>query len=199
MLDRTIPYKNIFMRCDRVPDTAPVLPDGYAFRRYDTSGAAAWAALEYAVGDFKSETEAASYFRGRYGAAPDKLEKRCVLIADAGGAVVASCIAWWDEMDGVRVPSLHWLVTRPDRQGLGLGKAVLLRTLQVFAGLGEYPVYLHTQPWSYRAVLMYSKCGFRLLKSAAFTGYVNEYTEAVEAMRPHIGDAHCRRLTEQAE
>lgn len=199
MLDRTIPYKNIFMRCDRAPEVLPALPEGYAFHAYDESCPAAWAALEYAVGDFDSPADAETYFRGRYGAAPDEARRRCIFIADAAGAIVSSCTAWWDEMDGRRVPSLHWLVTRPDRQGLGLGKAALLRTLQCFAERGEYPVYLHTQPWSYRAVLLYSKYGFRLQKTVAFTGYVNEYAEAVAAMRPYIGEAHYNRLTAQAE
>lgn len=45
------------------------------------------------------------------------------------------------------------------------------------------PIFLHTQPWSYKAINLYNKFGFSILKSKTFSNYVNEYNDAVKILK----------------
>ena len=79
--------------------------------------------------------------------------------------------------------SLHWLVVGPKWQGRGLGRALTARTMEIFAQNGETPVYLHTQPWSWKAILLYMQLGFRLQRSDAFAAYENQTEQALRTLQ----------------
>ena len=66
MLDRTIPFYNTILRCDRYLTTTPVLHNGYEFRMYQDGDERKWAQLEYEIGDFDSVDEAEQYFISTY-------------------------------------------------------------------------------------------------------------------------------------
>jgi ribosomal protein S18 acetylase RimI-like enzyme len=183
MLDRSISYKNIIMRCDHPVTQEADLPAGYKFMSYKPGSENDWASLEHEIGDFTSHDEALRYFHENYMLDLDELERRCVFVENKAGQILASCLAWHDDRKGERVGSLHWLVVHPEHQGLGIGKATLLRTMQIFTSLGEFPVYLHTQPWSFKAIVLYAKYGFSLMKEDTFSNYVNEYPEAIEILK----------------
>ena len=55
MLDRTIPFYNTILRCDRYLTTTPILHNGYEFRMYQDGDERKWAQLEYEIGDFVSK------------------------------------------------------------------------------------------------------------------------------------------------
>ena len=57
MLDRTIPFYNIILRCDQVQQSEIHLPAGYAFQQYQEGFEDAWAFLEYEIGDFAERLE----------------------------------------------------------------------------------------------------------------------------------------------
>jgi len=46
----------------------------------------------------------------------------------------------------------------------------------------QNPVYLHTQPWSYRAVFLYIRQGFKIQKTDTFAGYENQYVQAMNTL-----------------
>ena len=48
-----------------------------------------------------------------------------------------------------------------------------------FAQRRALPVYIHTQPWSWKAILLYASLGFRLQKTDTFSHYENEYDQAM--------------------
>ena len=180
--DRSIPFYNLILRCDRYEKGKKILlPDGYAFASFRPGYASAWARLECEEGDFSSPAEA--YFRAAYMTDPAVLGERAVFALDRTGEVVGSCIAWRDRRDDGDAASLHWLIVAEKHRGIGLGRALCRRTMEIFARRGEMPVYIHTQPWSWRAVLLYLSLGFRLQKSDTFSHYENQYEEAVRTLR----------------
>lgn len=199
MLDRTIPYCNMILKCRRFTDNGAELPDGYVFRGYRPGDERAWAKLEYAIGDFDAVEEAEAYFTETYFPHLPELKKRAVFVTDAAGTVVGSCIAWRDARGDSDVASLHWLVVSPEREGQGIGKALCRRVMQIYAELGEFPVYLHTQPWSYRAVFLYFGLGFRLQKNDTFKEYENQYSRAMEILKNVLDRDHYRKLEEYTE
>lgn len=155
MLDRSIPFYNIILKCEDYRNTEIVLPVGYHFRSYQIGDEKHWAKLEYEIGDFASINEAEEYFLSQYGQNVDSLREQCFFAIDEQEHVVDSCIAWKDNRGTELVASLHWLVVSPDHQGKKLGKALCQRAMKVFREKNEFPVYIHTQPWSYIAILLY--------------------------------------------
>jgi len=66
MLDRTIPFCNMIMKCSDYECRNVELPDGFSIVSYHPGYEKEWAKLEYTVGDFGSLTEAEEYFVENY-------------------------------------------------------------------------------------------------------------------------------------
>jgi hypothetical protein len=52
---------------------------------------------------------------------------------------------------------------------------------------GDVDVYLHTQPWSYRAIGIYLWAGFRFLKHGSFGPNPNQNEQAMPILREKMG------------
>ena len=101
---------------------------------------------------------------------------------------MATATAWADEAPAVgRQAILHWVSVVPGQQGLGLGKAVVQRALQIFSELEPgADIYLHTQTWSHRAVKLYEKFGFYITKEPNLFKYANNQYEEATALLAEI-------------
>ena len=182
MIDRSIPYYNLILKCTKICTTPVSLPEGYSFKMYDVGDEKNWAKLEYEIGDFSSVEEAEIYFKANYSNQIDELKKRCVFVVDAYGDVVGSCIAWHDLNGNNTVASLHWLVVSIEHQGKHIGLALCQKVMDIFNECGETPVYIHTQPWSYKAILIYIKLGFKIQETDTFSHYENQYEQAIKTL-----------------
>lgn len=195
MPDRTIPFYNVIMRRGYWQPGEILLPEGFRFKDYGPGDERAWAALEYEIGDFQSPGEAECYFADTYCADESELKKRVLFLANEAGRIAGSCIAWRDRKgEGGTVASLHWLAVSPACQKRGLGKALCRKTLERFRQLGEFPVYVHTRPWSYEAIFLYVRRGFQLLTSDTFADYENQYAQAMETLRGILPAERYREL-----
>ncbi len=201
MLDRSIPYYNIIMKKD-TPTTfaVPALPHQFELHAYRPGVVQQWAEMEYEIGDFPSVQEAKAYFTETYLSRPDLLARRGVFVSDKeSGCLVGACIAWLDEQNGAPVSSLHWLIIKEVYQGRGIGSALIAAALNIYEQENAFPVYLHTQPWSYQAVRLYHKFGFRLMEQESFAGYENQYALAVPILAHYIVPECMWELIEQSE
>ena len=113
--------------------------------------------------------------------------------------VVGSCIAWQDEQGINRVSSLHWLVIDEQYQGNGLGRALATAVMNIYVKDEALPVYIHTQPWSWKAILLYISLGFRLQKADTFSHYENEYEKAMTELRKIISAEQYELLQQSSE
>ncbi len=183
MLDRTIPFYNVIMRCDRILPMEVKTPQGYLLRSYQPGDEAAWAALHCATGDFAASDEAVAYFLEKY--ASDL--SRVWFAVSGDGEVCGTCTAWTDDRSGQLVRSVHWLAVAQAHQGKGVGKALCRQVLKIMRREDNAsPVYLHTQPWSWKAILLYVKLGFKLQRSDTFAAYINQYDAAMETLQKVI-------------
>lgn len=201
MLDRSIPYYNIIMKKDTPTafDT-PALPPQFELQSYRPGVQQQWAELEHEIGDFPSAQEASAYFSQTYLSRSALLAQRGVFVSDKkSGCLVGACIAWVDERNGAPVSSLHWLITKEAYQGRGIGSALIAAALSIYEKENAFPVYLHTQPWSYQAIRLYHKFGFRLMKQESFAGYENQYALAVPVLARYIEPECMRELIERSE
>ena len=198
VLDRTIPFYNTILRCDNYQCKDVVLPNGFSIVPYKSGYEKAWAELEYSIGDFESLEEAESYFTSTY------LQNRTLLnnilfLLNENNLIVGSCIAWQDKRKESIVSSLHWLVVNEEYQGRGLGKALCYATMNIFKEQKNLPVYIHTQPWSWKAIFLYLSIGFKLQKTDTFSHYENEYHKAMTALKRVVTSKQFELLQEQSE
>lgn len=83
MIDRSIEYRNVIMRCDLINKSAyRELDNTFRMERYKYGMEAVWSEVQKLAGEFAKESneEVMAYFRGRFD--KDKLEKRCIFIKD---------------------------------------------------------------------------------------------------------------------
>ena len=197
MLNRTIPFFNLILKCDEYAMLPENLPEGYRIVSYQPGIEADWARLECAVGDFENEKEAADYFCEKY-LQSDRSDD-ILFLTDRTGNVIGSCIAWSDERNGKPVNSLHWLIVDEKYQGKKLGRSLCTAVMNRFYRKGGWPVYIHTQPWSWKAILLYSSLGFRLQRSDSFAEYSNQYDDAVKTLKQILSEEQIRLLEDKSE
>lgn len=198
MIDKSIPYFNVIMRYDGPKAYGiPELPVGYSFSNYQEGDDVRWAQMEVDNNDFDTYQNALNYFKSKYLQFPVKLLHRFIGVRDEQERLVGSVICWEDDRNGDPVSSVHWLVTDPSVQGKGIGTALAKMLVLNFCSWGLLPIYLHTQPWSYTAIGIYSEVGFKLLKMDSFRGYKNQTKEALPVLEKHMArDKYTKLINE---
>ncbi len=187
MLDRTIPFYNTILKCDQYQMMDIYLPEGFSILPYQSGDERSWAELECAIEDFETVDEAENYFVSNY-LREKNLADNILFLKTAEGKIIGSCIAWQDDRNGAIVSSLHWLVVADEYQRMGLGKALCCAVMNIYAKQGAFPVYIHTQPWSWKAILLYVSLGFKLQKNDTFAQYVNQYNEAMRTLKDVVSE-----------
>lgn len=203
MMDKSIPYKDILMWCPAERMAArrePAAPAGFRFAPFAPgAGIDWWARVETSAGEFDREEEARERFAEQYGDDAEMLKKRLWFLLEENGAPAATASAWLAERDGRTVGMLHWVGVREDLQGRGLGRAIVQKALWELKNLHPgCEAVLHTQTWSWPAVLLYIDEGFEILKEAQFDHYVNRYAEAMPLLDGHIDDALLQRMRQHS-
>lgn len=165
MLDKSIPYKNIFMKIsaeDIKKIEVSKLPKDYTYRMFQEGDEHHWARIEASVDEFPNEQEALEYFTGAYLHDLEKLKERCVFVVNPEGLPIATATAWFADSEELSYQAtLQWVSTVPEYQGKGLGKAVVTKAMSIFPVTDPgLPSMLHTQTWSHVAVVLYHKLGF---------------------------------------
>ncbi|MCM1286227.1 MAG: GNAT family N-acetyltransferase [Acetobacter sp.] len=170
------------MRCDCF-HKIDYSSDNVDIRNYCQGDEILWAEIETAIGDFESTENALEYFNLHY--KTDDIFERC-FFAKCENKIVGTCIAWYDFKDNKKISSLHWMAVLPGYQGRGIGKKLLNSVMQFYNSNDLMPVYLHTQPWSYKAVGLYLSAGFEFQQSDTFANYKNEYNDAIEILKNYM-------------
>lgn len=194
MVDKTIPFADIIMRNDDPQFTQATLPEGFYFDTYRDGDDEAWARMEHYAGDFKTYEIALGYFRSAYLPLMEELKKRFVIVRNKDGEGVCSCIAWKTFRNDKRAAALQWLVTAEGYEGLGLARAVAFETVNRYCQLGESPIWLHTQPWSYKAIWLYYQAGFRITANDRFQTFNNRFAEAMPVLETLIPEEKMKLL-----
>ena len=198
MLDRTIPFYNTIMKCADYRHQNMELPEDFSIVSYRDGYEKGWADLEYAIGDFGSVAEAEEYFVHTY-LQHAGLFRNILFVLNKDHHIVGSCIAWQDPRGTKSVSSLHWLVVHERYRGIGLGRALATAVMNIYAEHGALPVYIHTQPWSWKAMFLYLSLGFRLQKTDTFSHYENEYEKAMNELRKIVSEDQYQLLLRSSE
>ena len=184
MVYNSIAYKSIIMRCDCVKKGAFLETASEVEMVFYKAGMEeVWAQVQKAAGEFADESyeQVISYFMRRYGDNPVELERRCIFLKEKKtGTFIGTCMAWFALKDKKIVPVLHWLAVADDFSGKGYARMLITQVIKLFEEYApDAPIYLHTQPCSYRAIKLYNDFGFNIAKSDTYGTAVNEYEEAM--------------------
>ena len=189
LFDKTVEHRDIVMVMDGSKVMAMpqvVLPKGFSFRFFESEeDISHWARIETSVLEFDLEAEARDFFLEEFYPHIEELKRRCFFIINEEGLPIATAMGWFSNY---AIPNrLHWVSVCPGFQGLGLGKAVSQKAVNVCASLlPNKPMWLSTQTESHRAVLMYHKMGFNMAKNDMKLGdkadYIKDFDAAIKVL-----------------
>lgn len=154
---------NIFMMCEKLNTKAlSEMPDGYTIRNPRPDELGLWKRIQFDDAetadrymDFMTD-----YYNRVYAPKGDLFFKTCLFAVDNNDKPVGTCFAWkaYDEFT-----TIHWYKVLKPYKGRGIGRALLSHVMSKIPQQ-DYPVFLHTQTGSFRAIKLYSDFGFVLLK-----------------------------------
>jgi GNAT superfamily N-acetyltransferase len=182
MKEEDIPDFNIFMMCERINQNAltDLNPD-YYFRNCRPEELELWKAFP-----FDSDTVPAEYedfmnqiINDSYSREMDTFFQNTLFVCNNEGEPVATCSHW--KAYG-KINTIHWLKTRKAYEGKGIGRALLSAIMKRFDSK-DYPIYLHTQPGSFRAIKLYSDFGFQLLRGGRLGTRMNELEKCLPILQ----------------
>lgn len=191
---QSIPDLNLFMMCVR-PDPAAeaALPSGLSFDLCRPEELEIWKAFPFDDPEQARQYQGwmTRYFEEVYAPRRTLFFERCLFVRTSDGVPVATCFLW-PAYSG-QILTLHWFKVRKDWEGKGIGRALLTRTLQQ-RGAQQTPIYLHTQPSSYRAIKLYTDFGFALLTDPVVGSRPNHLEQSLPILRQWMPAEAYRRL-----
>ena len=157
--------ENIFMMCKALNRQAfSNLPPGFTVRTLQREELSAWKAMPFD----DAETAQAyagfmdDFFRATYAAQEETFFANTLVVCDSHDQMVATCLLW--KAYGM-FTTVHWFKVRKAYENRGIGRALLSLLFKEVTN-ADMPIYLHTQPESFRAIKLYADFGFALLTDA---------------------------------
>jgi GNAT superfamily N-acetyltransferase len=188
-----IPDKHLFMMCRALNPKAPAeLPPGFHVRNCRKNELDVWMNFPF---DDPAEAERhrgfmAEYFQTVYAPKGDLFFESCLFVCDAQDHPVATCFAW--KAYG-RITTIHWFKVLKPFEGRGIGRGLLSIVMKGLSD-DDYPVFLHTQPSSYRAIKLYTDFGFELLSDPVIGTRPNDLQECLPILQRHMPAAAFQAL-----
>lgn len=189
MLDQRMLYKDILMSCPKeIRFNNPILNDAYQFINFKDGDEISWAEIEVSAREFETIEEALNKFYTRFSNEKEQLYSSMIFIERKDThEKIATALAWHVKTGENILPMLHFVAVKENYQGLGLGRKIVEKALYILQN--KYPnqnIVLHTQTWSWHAILLYQKLGFSILKEGSFGHYSNKYEEAMIELEKYL-------------
>jgi len=183
MLEKDIPDLNIFMMCDHLDQGAlRDIPKGFNIRPCKPNELDIWKAFPFDNDEDKKAyyNYMTEYFNSVYLEQKDEFYQKCLFLCeDKTDKPVATCFIWKAYN---KINTIHWFKTIKQYEGKGLGRA-LLSYIMNSLDESEYPVFLHTQPGSFRAIGLYSSIGFKIVTNDVIGYRENHYKESLPILK----------------
>jgi GNAT superfamily N-acetyltransferase len=188
-----IPDLNLFMMCHQLEASAlTTLSPEYTIRSSRPDELGIWKAFPFDTPEEAVENEQfmTDFFLTAYAGREDQFFERTKFVCDARDVPVATGMIWPSYRE---LTTVHWFKVVLSHEGRGIGRALLSELMQQVP-LDDYPVYLHTQPGSYRAIKLYSDFGFRVIVNENTGTRPNDYVEALRHLEAVMPPREFRRL-----
>lgn len=123
------------------------------------------------------------FFEETYGGQEDLFFEKTLFVCDTFDNPLATCASW---LAYGKFQTIHWFKTLKAYEGQGLGRALLSIIMTRFEST-DYPIFLHTQTGSFRAIKLYADFGFKLLQGTSFGSrnhYLDQYLPVLKKRMP---------------
>jgi GNAT superfamily N-acetyltransferase len=171
---------NIFMMCKQLNRQAfASLPPGFAVRTLRRDELAFWKAMPF-DDDYTADHAAYmdEFFCLTYAAEEERFFASVLVVCDLNDQIVGTCFLW--QAYGL-FNTVHWFKVVKAYEGRGIGRALLSILFQDVTD-ADLPIYLHTQPESFRAIKLYADFGFELLTDQR----IGQRDNHIEQCLPHL-------------
>ena len=181
----TVGNYNLFMQCE-TPDKSAFreLPAGFFFKLCQRDELEVWKRV---VAEEQYVGYVTEYYKKVYEKNADEFFHRCLFVCNADDKPIASTFIW---RSYEKINTVGWFRVLPEYEGRGLGRALLS---EIFKG-ADFPVYLHTQPTSARAIKLYSDFGFKLLTDPIIGYRKNDLTASLPYLQKVLPESEYMKL-----
>lgn len=194
MREQDIPDLNIFMMCDKLNEKAlSKLPDGFHIRSCKPEELKIWKEFPFDNEEDKKNyyEYMSNYFDDVYANNSEEFYSRCLFVCeDETDKPVATCFVWKAYN---KINTIHWFKTLKEYEGNSLGRA-LLSYIMVSLKEDDYPIFLHTQPGSFRAIGLYSNFGFKIVTNKSIGFRENNYKECLPILKQFMTEESFNNL-----
>jgi ribosomal protein S18 acetylase RimI-like enzyme len=193
MKEQEIPDKNIFMMCKELNhNSLTQLPASYSIRSCRPDELDIWKMMPFDDANLAKEYEGfmSDYFTTTYGGKEELFFARTLFVCDWQNKPIATCLMWkaYNEFN-----TIQWFKVLKEYEGQGIGRALLSIIMQELE-IHDYPVYLHTQPSSFRAIKLYSDFGFSLLSGNKLGTRKNDLDECLLILENFMPKKYFQKL-----
>ena len=181
-MKKDIGNMNLFMMCKSLGRGAlSELPVGYCIRSLRREELDLWKAIHFDDPDtvIRYRGFMDQYFQNVYAHNETLFFDRCTVVCDEADRPIGTCFVW-KSYD--RFHAVHWFKVIKSHEGKGVGRALLSYVMRDLAP-EDYPVYLHTQPTSDRAIKLYTDFGFSLLTDPIVGFRDNDLKQSLMALK----------------
>lgn len=202
LLEKSIPYKSIIMRCDSINRNAfSEAEECFSIVKYKPGMKSVWIEIQKAAGQFEgySDADIADYFEKLF----------CMIVVKLMKDAFSSKITLKKR---VLVHVVHGFQIKEkelfryfiglqlfQRIEIGCARMLITYVLKYFEQkYGNQAVYLHTQPESYQAIKLYNDFGFNITQEDSYGHAVNEYEDAMEILKEVMNSEAYKRLKNTA-
>lgn len=184
---------DLFMMCPALNrESISSLPEGYHIRSCRPEELAIWKAFPFdePAEAIEYEDFMTDFFNNTYSGKEELFFRDTLFVCDELDRPIATCLLW--KAYGA-FNTIHWLKVLKAYEGKGIGRALLSIILQDLPK-SAYPIYLHTQPGSYRAIKLYSDLGFQILTDPVIGTRTNDWVACMPYLRKHMPKDDYERL-----
>lgn len=184
---------NLFMMCENPNRLAfSKLEPPYFFDICNKNEVDVWMSLQFDDEELanKNKNYMTFYFNDVYGEKIDEFFTNCLFVRNTLNEPIATSFIWksYDKIN-----TLHWLKVKKEYEGKGIGRAIISK---LFLGLNDddFPVYLHTQPSSYRAIKLYTDFGFEFITDSVIGTRENHLNECLPILKKYMPKSSYEKL-----
>jgi ribosomal protein S18 acetylase RimI-like enzyme len=193
MTEEEIPDLNIFMMCQQLQTKAlSHLKPEYYFRNIRPHELGIWKSFPFDSPELALEYEGfmSQYFEETYGKQPDLFFKNTFFACNQKDEPLATCSSW--KAYG-KFNTIQWFKILKTQEGIGIGRALFSLIMRSFEA-ADYPIYLHTQPGSFRAIKLYSDFGFSILSDEEVGGRPNDLEACLPILQKFMNQTDFEKL-----
>ena len=187
-----LPEDNIFMYCNKVNKKAfTILINEYNFRYLYKTELEIWKSLPFDSN--YSETHEyfmTDYYNRVYKIRENEFYDKCIVVCNKNNEIIGSCFLW--KLDE-KINTLHWLKIKKEYEGKGIGRALISKILENVSKT-DLPIFLHTQPGSYRAIKLYGDFGFKIITNEKIGNRTNNVDKCKTKLKENMSKKYFKKI-----